>query len=118
MGVVYYCENVHLLRHRSEHTSASKIYYQMESLTKALQCKAKYAVNMKPDPTLSDAEDFYPTVQFAQNHGHWYVYQKICHFHWNILNIELSTEPIFECSFSKGSYYLPSCLFISIAQPQ
>ena len=30
MGVVYYCENVHFLRHRSEHTCASGMYYQMD----------------------------------------------------------------------------------------
>ena len=33
----------------------SIIYYQLDSATKALYYKAKYPVNLKPDPTLLDA---------------------------------------------------------------
>ena len=57
VGVVHYCENAHLLRHRSEHTCSSAIYYQMDSVTKALHCKAKYGMNVKMDHTLSDVGD-------------------------------------------------------------
>ena len=29
MGIIHYCQNLHLLRHRSEHTCASAVYYGM-----------------------------------------------------------------------------------------
>ena len=60
MGVVHYCENVHLLRHRSEHTCTSTIYYQVDSVTKALHHKAKYAINLNLDPTVTDKGDLTP----------------------------------------------------------
>ena len=44
--------NAHLLRHRSEHTSPSAIYYQMDSVTKAMHYKAKHVINLKHDPNL------------------------------------------------------------------
>ena len=37
----------HLLIHRSDHTCALAIYYQMDSLTKAMHCKDKHAINLK-----------------------------------------------------------------------
>ena len=53
--VEHYCGNTHLLRHRSKHTAAFAIYYQVGLLTKALQCEERCAINMKQDPTLLDA---------------------------------------------------------------
>ena len=58
MGIAYYCENSHLVRYRSEHTCASPIYYQMDSVKNAMHCKTKHAINPKPDPTILDAGDF------------------------------------------------------------
>ena len=53
---VYFCENAHMLRHRSEHTCSSTIYYQVEDLVmKVLHFKAKYNIHLKPDLTLLDA---------------------------------------------------------------
>ena len=37
--LLYYCENTHLLRYRSEHTCASAIIYQVDSVTKSVHCK-------------------------------------------------------------------------------
>ena len=48
-------ENTHLLRHRSKRACASIIYFQVDSVTKTLHCKAKYTINNKLDPTLLDA---------------------------------------------------------------
>ena len=47
---MYYCENVALLRHKSEITCTSAMCYHMDSLTKAMQCKPKHATNLKPVP--------------------------------------------------------------------
>ena len=55
--VLHYCENVYLLRHRSEHTCTSAVYYQVCSAIKALHCKAKYEINMNPNTTLLDTAD-------------------------------------------------------------
>ena len=50
MGVVHYCKNAHLLRHRYKDTCAYAIYYEVDLVTKELQSKAKYAMNLKLDP--------------------------------------------------------------------
>ena len=55
MGIVYFCENSHLLIHTSEHACMSAIYYQMDSLTYILYCTAKHAIHLKSDPTILDA---------------------------------------------------------------
>ena len=55
MGIVYYNGNAYLIRHKSKHTCTSTIYYQVNSVMKALNCKAKYAINIKPDPTILNA---------------------------------------------------------------
>ena len=47
MGGVHYCENSHLLRHRSQHTCASAIYYQTDLGTKAMHSKAKHAIDAR-----------------------------------------------------------------------
>ena len=39
IGYTYYCEYVHLLKKRTEHTCMSAIYYDQESEIKANQCK-------------------------------------------------------------------------------
>ena len=57
MEIVYFCENAHLLRHRFEQIYASAIYYQMDSITKAMYCKAKHSINMRHDPVILDAGD-------------------------------------------------------------
>ena len=57
IGIVYSFENANLLRHKSEHTCVAAIYYQVGWVTKALQCKAKYIINLKSDPTHIDAGD-------------------------------------------------------------
>ena len=57
LGVVCYCENGHLLRHRSKDICASAIYYQTYLDNKALHCKAKHIINLRPDPTILDAGD-------------------------------------------------------------
>ena len=54
MRIVYYSYNAHLLRLESEHTCASAIYYQMDSVK---HCKSKHAINLKCDPTILDAGD-------------------------------------------------------------
>ena len=58
MLLEYYCENVHLLRHRSEHTFVSAIYYLMDSVTRVMHYKIEHRFKLKPGPTILDAGDF------------------------------------------------------------
>ena len=58
MGVVYYYENAHLLRNRSECTCPSAIYYKTDLVTKAVHCRVKHAINLKPKiPKCLDSVD-------------------------------------------------------------
>ena len=58
MEVLYYCIHAQLVRYRSEHNCLPAIYYQVDSVTKALHSKDYYATNLKLDHTLLDAGDF------------------------------------------------------------
>ena len=44
MTVVHFCKNTLLIRQTSEHTCASTIYYWVDSVTRALHCKVKFAI--------------------------------------------------------------------------
>ena len=57
MGVMYYCENAYLLRHRPLHTCASTAFHQMDSVKKVVHCKAKHILNLNSNPTLLDAKN-------------------------------------------------------------
>ena len=58
MQVVFYCENALLLKDRSEHTCAFAlaIYTPLDSVSKAVHCKDKCVINLKPDLTPLDVE--------------------------------------------------------------
>ena len=81
-----------------EYTSASAIYYQIDSVSLAMHCKAKQAKNLKPDPTILCAEDLIILSNLSK-YGHWIAYQKPGHFCWN-------RTAICECYFSVGPHYL------------
>ena len=55
MRFVYYCENTP--RHIFEQSGASVIYYEVDTVTNAMHCKATHTINMKPDPTTPNAGD-------------------------------------------------------------
>ena len=50
MGIAYYCQGAHFLRHRSEHTCAYAIFHQVDSVTKLMHCKTKQAITLKSEP--------------------------------------------------------------------
>ena len=60
-GAERYRENEHSLRHRSEHTHASTIHFQVDLVTKAW-----YAINLKLHPTLLDAENLILLTNLAK----------------------------------------------------
>ena len=65
-GVVYYYENEHLLRCRFEHTCTLAIYYQVDLLLQALYFKAKYVIDLKPDPYTSKCKRYDSIIQLTK----------------------------------------------------
>ena len=57
MGNVYYCDNVYLLRNRSEYTCVSVMYCGLDLVSEAMHCKAKHVINLKPYPIILDPGD-------------------------------------------------------------
>ena len=55
MGATYYCENSYVLRHRSEHTCESAIYYRTDPKTVIKHCRAMFASRQNFPPKVLDA---------------------------------------------------------------
>jgi hypothetical protein len=55
IGPTYICENAHLLRHRSEHTCASAIYYEEGPEIINRVCRPTIVHDLHPVPTVLDA---------------------------------------------------------------
>ena len=78
----------------------------MDSVTKALHCKAKYAINLIPDPTVLDTGDLIPLSNLPKPQT------LICTTEYRPFPLEFSTyrfinrSQFYEHSFSAGPYYL------------
>ena len=90
MGIAYYCENTNKIRCTWEHTSASAIHFQMDSVTKTVPWKAKHAINLKPEQPYM-LHGTWLWYQISQSHGHWFVHWKTDYFQWNTLPTQLLT---------------------------
>ena len=55
MGATYYCENLYVLRHRSEHTCESAIYYRTDPKTIIKHCRVMFAHRQNFPPKVLDA---------------------------------------------------------------
>ena len=55
--VVYYWDNAHILRHRSDQTAASAIYYQMDTLIRVILFTTDFAIDLGPEPSTHDVGD-------------------------------------------------------------
>ena len=55
MGATYYCENSYVLRHRSEHTCESVIYYRTDPKTIMNHCRAMFTSRQNFPPKVLDA---------------------------------------------------------------
>ena len=47
MGSIYYCQNLYVLRQRTQHTCESAIYYKTDAKTITKHCQAKFAANVE-----------------------------------------------------------------------
>ena len=57
IGYMYYCEYVHLLKKRTEHTCMSSIYYDQSSDIKADKCKTIVTFDTLPESDILDTSD-------------------------------------------------------------
>ena len=55
MGPTYYCQNLYVLRQRTQHTCESAIYYKMDAKMITKHCQAKFAANVEFTPKVLDA---------------------------------------------------------------
>ena len=66
MGPTYYCQNLYVLRQRTQHTCESAIYYKMDAIMITKHCQAKFAATVEFTPKVLDAGEDHGTFQFAK----------------------------------------------------
>ena len=110
MGATYYCENSYVLRHRSEHTCESAIYYHADSWTITKHCKATFVSKHKFPPKVLDAGE---TMVLFNLPEPWIL---VCGQNKRPRQIGISTYKILnrtelcECSLTAGSFSLDETL--------
>ena len=57
ISVVYFCEQLMLIKHNSEHTCESAIYHEQPFNVIKAKCNIKYYPHLEPEPKLLDAGD-------------------------------------------------------------
>ena len=103
---MYYCEYVHLLKKRTEHTCMSAIYYDQGTDIKAKQCKTIVTFNTIPESKILDAGDL---LILSNLQKPWTIACKVVS---RVFEIEYSTYCILnrlelcKCSLMAGNYLL------------
>ena len=106
IGYMYYCEYVHLLKKRTEHTCMSAIYYDQGSNIKAKQCKTIVTFDTILESKILDAGDL---LILSNLQKPWTI---ACKDVSRVFEIEYSTYCILnrselcECSLTAGNYLL------------
>ena len=110
IGYTYYCENSYLLRHRSQHTCASAIYYNEDETAKVEHCKPQFIQNKKFNAQILDAGK---QLVLSNLPKPWVL---VCGPDHRPFPIEYSTYRVInrtelcECALSAGPYYLSPTL--------
>ena len=110
MGATYYCENLYVLRHRSEHTCKSAIYYHADSWTITKHCQATFMSKHQFPPKVLDAGE---TMVLFNLPEPWIL---VCGQNKRPRQIRISTYKILnrtelcECSLTAGSFSLDETL--------
>ena len=58
-SIIYYCENLFLVTHRSEYTCESAIYWNKSASLINEKCNFEYYHELTPEPRVLDAGDYY-----------------------------------------------------------
>ena len=110
MGATYYCENSYVLRHQSEHTCESAIYYRTDPKTIIKHCRAMFASRQNFPPKVLDAGK---TMVLFNLPRPWIL---VCGKHKRPREIKIATYKILnrtelcECSLTAGTFLLDKTL--------
>ena len=110
MGATYYCKNSYVLRHRSEHTCESAIYYRTDPKTIMKHCRAMFASRQNFPPKVLDAGE---TMILFNLPKPWIL---VCGKHKRPREIKITTYKILnrtelcECSLTVGTFLLDETL--------
>ena len=110
MGATYYCENSYVLRHRSEHTCESVIYYRTDPKTIMKHCRAMFTSWQNFPPKVLDAGE---TMILFNLPRPWIL---VCGKHKRPRKIQIATYKILnrtelcECSLTAGTFSLDETL--------
>ena len=110
MGATYYCENSYVLRHRSEHTCESAIYYRTDPKMIMKHCRAMFASRQNFPPKVLDAGE---TMILFNLPRPWIL---VCGKHKRPREIQIVTYKILnrtelcECSLTAGTFSLDETL--------
>ena len=107
---IYYCQNSYVLRHRTQHTCESAVYYKMDAKTITKHCQAKFAANVEFTPKVLDAGE---TMVLFNLPRPWIL---LCGQEKQPTEIEFATYKVVdrkefcECSLTAGSFQLDETL--------
>ena len=110
MGATYYCENSYVLRHRSEHTCESVIYYRTDPKMIMKHCRAMFTSQQNFPPKVLDAGK---TMILFNLPRLWIL---VCGKHKCPREIQIATYKILnrtelcECSLTAGTFSLDETL--------
>ena len=110
MGPTYYCQNLYVLRQRTQHTCESAIYYKMDAKMITKHCQAKFAANVEFTPKVLDAGE---TMVLFNLPRLWIL---LCGQEKQPTEIDFATYKVVdrkefcECSLTAGSFQLDETL--------
>ena len=110
MGATYYCENSYVLRHQSEHTCESTIYYRTDPKTIIKHCRAMFASRQTFAPKVLDAGETMVVFNLPRP---WIL---VCGKHKRPRELKIATYKILnrtelcECSLTAGTFSLGQTL--------
>ena len=110
MGAMYYCENLYVLRQRTEHTCESAIFYRTDPKMITKHCKAIFASHQNFPPKVLDAGE---TMVLFNLPRPWIL---VCGKHKRPREIKIATYQIInhtelcECSLTAGTLSLDETL--------
>ena len=106
-GMVYFCEQLLLIKHNSEHTCESAIYHYQTGETIKEKCNIRYYPYLDPEPAILDAGNHLLLGNLPKP------WTFLCHHNDQIPNpiegspyVIIDKNDLCQCSISAGSWYI------------
>ena len=106
-GMVYFCEQLLLIKHNSEHTCESAIYHYQNAETIKEKCNIRYYPYLDPEPAILDAGNHLLLGNLPKP------WTFLCHHNDQIPNpiegspyVIIDKNDLCQCSISAGSWYI------------